>query len=147
MDQTVNLTSPTLVVRIYLFPPPKSDTFSGVACWLREEVIAEIPFPGSDAIAPRRTIAVPSLRSLRASIAALFVRAALFTPPAMRRFAERVFKPRPRIQTKTAKTLRKIKKFPTEFLRKLLKRFFSERKFAAIADSGIKPKSFIISLF
>ena len=29
MDQTVNLTSLTSVVRIYLFPPPKSDTPTG----------------------------------------------------------------------------------------------------------------------
>ena len=36
MDQTVNLTSLTSVVRIYLFPPPKSDTLSGVAFWLRK---------------------------------------------------------------------------------------------------------------
>ena len=113
----------------------------------RSETLPRVPVYGIRQIAPRRTIAVPSLRSLRASIAALFARAALFALSAMRRFAERVFKPRPRIQTKTAKTLRKIKKSPTEFLRKLLKRFLSERKFAAIADSGIKPKSFIISLF
>ena len=39
MDQTVNLTSTTSVVRIYLFPPPKGDTHRASPFVLREEVI------------------------------------------------------------------------------------------------------------
>ena len=71
MDQTVNLTSLTSVVRIYLFPPPNG-THSGAVLVGREEAVE------------RNAV----FAAVRASLAALIfgIRPLLF--PARRRFAE-----------------------------------------------------------
>lgn len=62
MDQTVNLTSTTSVVRIYLFPPPKSDTLPSAAFGFK--YFSQMPFRRFARICA--AVRAGSIRSLRA---------------------------------------------------------------------------------